>query len=167
MNRDDEVFERACTFAERNNLRLSHGLGYGIHGSVWAVESHLQSGSSAIKVLYRQVPYHRERDVYQRLRDEGVNIIRECMVPLLLHCDDELLVIQITIVTRPFILDFAAAYLDEPPEFSEEVWADWRQDKEEQFGSQWPEVQAVMQELRNIGIHQTDVSPGNISLPEI
>lgn len=169
----DEVWERACAYAERNQLSLEDQLGFGIHGSVWTVQSHLQNGQAAIKVFYRQAtafeqsPYQRERDVYLWLREQAVRSIRSCQVPKLLHHDDELLVIQMAIVTPPFILDFAAAYLDEPPEFSNEVWSDWQKEKEELFGTRWPEVQDILRELRLLGIHQTDVSMGNIMLSEI
>ena len=46
-------------------------------------------------------------------------------VPRLLQFDDDLWVIEMTIVSRPFVLDFAGAYLDMPPDFSDEVMADW------------------------------------------
>jgi hypothetical protein len=68
-----------------------------------------------------------------------------------------------TIVTRPFVLDFAGAYLDEPPDFSEEVLADWRAEKQEQFGSRWPEVQAILRTLQRYGVFLMDANPGNIS----
>jgi hypothetical protein len=44
-------------------------------------------------------------------------------VPQLIGFDDELHVIEMTVVKRPFVLDFAAAYLDVRPEFPEDVWA--------------------------------------------
>jgi hypothetical protein len=72
------------------------------------------------------------------LREEGIISIRGCAVPELLAFDDQLWIIEMTIVSRPFVLDFAGAYLDFAPEFSQEVLADWLADKKEQFGSRWP-----------------------------
>jgi hypothetical protein len=69
-----------------------------------------------------------------------------------------------TTVARPFVLDLAGGYLDKPPDFSEEVLADWRAEKEEHFGDQWPEVQAILHWLEGIGIFLLDVNPGNIAL---
>jgi len=77
--------------------------------------------------------------------------------------DDALWVIEMTIVDRPFVLDFAGAYLDQPPDFSEEVLADWRTEKEEQFGPRWAEVQAILGFLEEFGVFMVDVTPGNIS----
>jgi hypothetical protein len=57
-------------------------------------------------------------------------------------------------------------YLDYAPEFSDEVLADWRADKVEQFGDRWPEVQAILRELESFGIYMEDVSPGNIAFEE-
>jgi hypothetical protein len=42
--------------------------------------------------------------------------------------------------------------------------ADWRADKQEQFGKQWPEVLAILACLESYGIYMEDVSPSNISL---
>jgi hypothetical protein len=68
-----------------------------------------------------------------------------------------------TLVARPFVLDFAGAFLDKAPDFSEEVLADWRAEKQEQFGRSWPEVQAILRTLAGYGVFMIDVNPGNIS----
>ena len=44
-------------------------------------------------------------------------------------------VIEMTVVTPPFLLDFAGAYLDWPPEFSSEATEYWLHEKQEQFGT--------------------------------
>jgi hypothetical protein len=118
---------------------------------------------SAVKVHEREVEYRRERDIYLRLRDHGVAQVRGCEVPQMLRYDDELFVIEMTVVARPFVLDFAGAYLDRAPDFSEEVLADWRKEKQEQFGGRWPTVQAILGTLESFGVFMEDVSPGNIS----
>lgn len=93
----------------------------------------------------------------------AVTYIRGAAVPEMLDYDDELWVIEMTIVSRPFALDFAGAYLDDPPDYSEEVMEDWRAEKEEQFGSRWPEVQAIIRALETYGVFMADVNPGNVS----
>jgi hypothetical protein len=127
------------------------------------VKSQPETGVSAIKVHERQREYCRERDVYLRLREFEITEIRGCAVPEMLRSDDELWVIEMTVVTRPFVLDFAGSYLDDPPDFADEVLADWRTDKQEQFGTRWPEVQAILRFLEGYGIFMVDVNPGNIS----
>jgi hypothetical protein len=67
-----------------------------------------------------------------------------------------------TIVKPPFVLDFAGATLDAVPEFSEEIMADWRASKEEQFGQDWSRVSLVIGDLARHRIHLLDVSPSNI-----
>jgi hypothetical protein len=92
-----------------------------------------------------------------------VTYIRDAAVPELIGYDDELWVIEMTIVTRPFVLDFAGAYLDYPPDYSDEVMEEWHADKREQFGSRWPDVQAILRELESYGVFMADVNPGNVS----
>lgn len=142
-------------------------LGYGIHGIVFLADSLLEKETppvrSAVKVHRQEPAYLRERDVYLRLRDRAITFVRECRVPQLLRYDDDLLVIEMTVVKRPFLLDFGGAYLDKAPDFSEEVLADWRAEKQEQFESRWPEVQAILRALEAMGILMLDVNPGNIS----
>ena len=53
-----------------------------------------------------------------------------------------------TVVAPPFLLYFAAAYLDAAPEFPEEVWEDWAAEKESQFGERWPTVQTLLAALQ-------------------
>jgi hypothetical protein len=115
-------------------------------------------------VLLRENDFRRERDVYVRLKEHDVSAVCVFEVPRLLNFDDELCVIEMTVVTRPFVLNFAGAYLDWGPAFSEEVMADWLADKQEQFGSRWPEVQAILRELEGYGIFVVDVTPNNIAL---
>ena len=111
-------------------------------------------------------PYARERSVYERLREAGISQILGFHVPQLIRVDDELQVVEMTIVTRPFVLDFAGAYLDFPPEFPEEIWADWETEKREQFEARWPTVQAVLGALEDLEIHMVDVSPSNIAFQD-
>ena len=168
MSVNDEPVRWAQAYAARNGLALRERLGFGIHGIVLVGDSHGETGPSparsAIKALRRVPDYVRERDAYLRLKACGVEAVRGCRVPRLLDYDDELQVIAMTLVTRPFVLDFAGAHLDRAPDFSEEVMADWLAEKREQYGSRWPEVQAILAVLETYGVFMEDVSPGNIPL---
>src|SRR5439155_4456364 len=57
----------------------------------------------------------------------------------------------------------AGAWLDTPPDFPDETWAEWEAEKREQFGTHWPRVQAVLEALDALRIHMVDVSPSNIA----
>jgi len=120
-------------------------------------------GRSAIKLYVDHEPYHRERAVYERLAERGVTEVEGFKIPELLRADDALLVIEMTVVTRPYLLDFAGAYLDHPPEFPEDVWADWLEKKQEEFGARWAIVESVLAILRSYGVHLLDIHPRNIT----
>ena len=89
--------------------------------------------------------------------------MRGFSVPEIAGFDDELMVVEMTIVDRPFVLDFAAAYLDRRPEFPPEIWAESETEKREQFEDRWPVVQSILDAFEEFGIFLTDVSPANIS----
>jgi hypothetical protein len=168
MARKDELVSRAQEYAQRNALTLGDELGFGVHGIVLSAESQIKTGAtptrSAIKVHEQEPCYRRERDIYLRLKEHDLREICGCTVPELIEYDDTLWIIEMSLVSPPYVLDFAGAYLDWSPDFSEEVMADWRADKQEQFGKQWPEVLAILACLESYGIYTEDVSPSNISL---
>jgi hypothetical protein len=152
----DIALQNATTYAARHNLRLADRLGFGIR------EHESKHDRSAIKAYNSAEFYLRERAVYQRLREAGVTELLGFHVPQFIGADDELYVIEMTIVTRPFVLDFAGAYLDHRPEFSEEAWAEWELNKQEQFGDGWKTVLSVIDAFEQLGIYLVDVSPSNI-----
>jgi hypothetical protein len=160
---DDVFIQNAQAYAAKHQLQLAERLGYGIHGIIFVAENKSASGKTAVKVHRESEPYQRERVTYELLREIGVSKVLGFNVPQFLRADDGLRVIEMTIVTRPFVLDFAGAWLDAPPSFSDEIWAHWETEKSEQFESRWTEVKAVLDALENWGIYMVDVSPSNIA----
>ena len=155
---DIDIVRRSQEFAERHSLRINSRLGYGKDGTVWAI-----SDSTALKVFRREERFARERAVYQRLEFHDVASIGGHNVPRLIGFDTTLLAIQMTIVERPFLLDFASAYLDgTAPVFPDDVMQEWLEDKKEQFGANWQKAASVLAGLRKYGIQMTDIHPGNI-----
>ncbi len=67
-----------------------------------------------------------------------------------------------SIVTPPYILDFAKAWLDRPADYSAETMADHDEQGRELFGDRWAEVRALVWSLRQFGIYYYDTKPGNI-----
>lgn len=158
----DDIEERLNAFALTNNLQVVRQMGFGIHGRVFQAAT---SRSTAVfKVFESGDSYQRERDVYLRLREIDVVEIQGCNVPCLLDFSDQLRVLEISLVSRPFCLDFAAAYLDGLPSYFSPMGEEWEAEKREQFGEDWPKVLRVLDELEFYGIYQTDVSPTNISV---
>jgi len=150
-------------YADQNQLVLTESLGSGKDGMVLAAKRKSQAASLAIKVLRFAETWDRERQAYERLGANGVETILGFNVPRLIGVDSGLLILEMTVVTRRFVLDFAAAYLDQRPEFPEEVWTQWETDKREKFEELWPQVQAILRAFEELGIYLLDVSPANIA----
>jgi hypothetical protein len=160
---ESELMGRLQRYCQGAGLALGERLGSGVQGIVVAAQSQAESGKVAVKVHDREEAYRRERDVYLRLRERGVSAILGCAVPQLLGFDDHLRVIEMTFVTPPFVLDFGGAHLEQAPQFSDEVLADWAVQKQEQFAERWPRVQAIMRSLEAMGVFLEDVNPQNIN----
>lgn len=159
----DDIEERLSGFARANNLQVIRQMGFGIHGRVFQVAA--PRSTAVVKVFESDDGYQRERDVYLRLREAEVTEIEGCNVPGLLEFSNELRLLQISLVIRPFCLDFAAAYLDALPSYFPPMGEEWEAEKREQFGEEdWPKVLRVLDELESYGIYQTDVTPTNISV---
>ncbi len=158
----EDMRNRASDYAGRRGFILEHQLGYGRDGTIFST-----SLATAVKVFFGPEPYERELACYRRLVEYEVIDVLGHHVPQLIGWHDELLVIEMTVVTPPFLLDFASAYLDSPPDFSDEVLEAWEEEKREQFGSRWDDVQLVLAFLRgHYGIYLLDVNPGNITFGE-
>jgi hypothetical protein len=158
---DEDMLEAAREYAGKHGFSLGEPLGSGIHGCVWMLLNE-EAAAGALKIHGNAAAYRREREVYLRLRERGVREVRGLSVPELIRCDDALLALEMTIVSPPRVLDFGADHLDWPPEFSDEIWAEWRRKNEEQFGEDWPAVQAILGEFEDMGIFMFDPSPANI-----
>jgi hypothetical protein len=160
------LIPNARRYAARHQLDLAETLGSGKDGIVLVAKHKAKPADVAIKVLRFDELYLREKKAYERLRKMAVRTVLGFNVPQLLSYDDELRVIEMTIVKRPFVLDFAGAHLDVRPEFPAEVWADWEADKREQFEGRWPVVQKVLTAFEGLGIYLLDASPGNIAFSQ-
>lgn len=152
-------------YAESNTLVVERQIGFGIHGRVFSMRSEINQFRTAVKIFENETPFGRELAVYQRLQAQDVCRIGRFHVPLLVDFAPDLLLIRMTLVQRPFCLDFASAYLDELPDWFPPFDENWYREKEAQFGNEnWPVILAAVRELQSLGIYQTDVSPSNIAL---
>jgi hypothetical protein len=159
---DEELLKNARRFADRCGRVIGEPLGFGIHGIVVVLKSQRNTMATALKVLSDPGPYRRERDIYERLKEARVTKVLGFHVPQLLSYDDSLLAVEMTVVAPPYVLDFAGAYLDFPPSFSEEVWAEWEVKNQEQFGEDWAQAKAILRELEELRVFMLDPSPSNI-----
>jgi hypothetical protein len=162
-NLSPSLIERAEAYAIARGMQLKQELGHGKDGTVFSTDQF-----TAIKVYGRRHDHQRELDCYMRLYEHDVRQVLGHNVPQLLDADLNLLILEMTIVEPPFLLDFASAYLDWPPDFPPEVLEQWEQEKEEQFGRNWPRVRIILEVLKaQFDIYLFDVNPGNITFDEI
>ena len=98
-------------YCRRKGLVRGDQLGFGVHGSVFVAKNQTDEESTAVKAHETERFYSKELKVYFRLMEHAVTHVRNAAVPRLLDYDDELLIIEMTMVTGPFVLDFAGAYL--------------------------------------------------------
>jgi hypothetical protein len=148
----------ACQYLGRDAPLIQ--LGWGIDGVVYRSPRE----PAAIKVHTRQERYFAELGAYQRLAEFGVTEFMGFSVPKLLRYHDALQVIEISVVTVPFLLDFAAATLDFPKEFTDDAERIWWDELRERFGPDFGPAQDVYYGLiERFGIYYYDLKPGNLS----
>lgn len=122
---------------------------------------------TAVKILNGELLYRREKAVYTRFRDRDVIAICGFTIPRLVNyddrLDDRLLVIEMTIVSPPFVVDFAGANLDVERKMDPELRAEWLAEKQEQFEDDWKSVKMLIWRLGvEVGVYLNDVHPGNV-----
>ncbi|MCA9096360.1 MAG: hypothetical protein KDA68_22930 [Planctomycetaceae bacterium] len=110
--------------------------------------------------------YTRELRVYKRLRENGIGKIGRFSVPELIDFDESLWMIEMQIVSPPFVLDFAGASVDHPPEYPVEIQEESQRQQAELFEDRWPEVRSLLSSFRRYGIYLTDIHPRNINFGE-
>jgi hypothetical protein len=168
----ENIVRRASLYVQQRGLRLGPRLGDGKDGIVFstlgaaAATATRWRGPTAVKALARDDLYARELACYRRLAEHGIGgHVQVCghNVPQLLGHADELLVVEMTIVTKPYVLDFAGAYLDEPPEFPAEVMEERNAHWSEVFEGRWPAAQRIITQFERYGVYLLDPSPRNIA----
>jgi len=150
--------ERAERYAIKRNLEIIDKLGSGLDGVVFGTKQ-----QTAIKAAFYQEVYAKELKVYRRLLERNIESICGFSVPRLTNHDDGLWIIEMQIVTAPFVVDFVAGYVDVPPDYPTEDLERAELEQEEKFEGHWPEVQRVLAGFRCHGIYLMDIHPGNIN----
>lgn len=160
---EELLAQKIVHYAKARQLGITRKLGSGNQGWVYAALEPAAVNEVAVKFHKNSEPYFREKRAYERLSEHNVSQMEGFNVPELVHFNDAWLVLHLTIVPKPFVLDFGSAYVDEHPEFSDEIWEQWRKDKLEMFEERWPAVENVIVGFRRLGIHLMDIHSRNIA----
>lgn len=155
---ETELLLRLKRFARKRRSHLVSQLGCGFDGLVCST-----SRNTAIKAFRFPQLYVNERDVYRRLTQKGVTTVDDFQIPFFKDYDDDLRVIEMTIVEPPYILDFAAARLDQRPHHDP---AEWNEAGRELFEHNWKRVKLAIFGLEQYGVFLTDLRPSNINCGE-
>ncbi len=155
----DDLFKRAYEYCERARTQLivQPILGTGIDGMVWQSKRR-----TAVKAFERLDNFENEVECYRRFAMGNVTKIGECAVPHLEGTDSGLMVIEMTIVTPPYVLDFAKVYFDSPPPYDSHLIENALAESRELFGADFPRMLAILSKLKSFGIHYVDPKPANI-----
>ena len=123
-------------------------LGWGVSGFVF-LSPDLQT---AIKVHH-----------YPEVRQHRITSLHGLVIPKLRNYDSARRLIQIDVVSPPYLLDFAGVrYTD--PEFSEDTMRDIHATIEERFGNNAHIAYAVYHSLKKIGIYYLDLRQSNLNI---
>jgi len=87
---NDILIPNASLYASRFEIEIGETLGSGKDGIVLVAKRKAQPAKFAMKVLRWNEAYEREKKVYERLRELGVNTVLGFNVPQLLGCEDDL-----------------------------------------------------------------------------
>ena len=169
MTADQERQERFDRLVRYHSLRyrgekFKSFLGGGTDGEVWK-----SCNDTAMKVFQREAGYCNERDVYLRLAEYGlIRKIDDFWVPRLIDYDDELMIVEMSLMQDPpYIIDFAKVYFDFPKEFPDDVLEDAETQGRERFEHNWPAVKSLLATLETFGIFYADPNRGNITFPDM
>jgi len=123
---------------------------------------------NAVKFFDRLDRFERELAVYRMLQAKGIDCIAGHNVPVLVEADESLLAIEMSIVERPFVLDFAGAkWPAEVPDFDDEILEEHRERMREMFGGRLNDALHVAAMFeKETGFVLLDIHPGNIAFAD-
>lgn len=134
-------------------------LGNGTDGIVWRTKQR-----TAIKAFYLEKNYSNELECYYRLKESKITEINGLAVPMLEGFNDELMIVEMSIVQRPYLLDFGKVYIDEFPPYQHDsdLLSQWHEELRELFENDVGAVYAILDKLKELGIYYVDPKPANI-----
>jgi hypothetical protein len=156
---------RVGEYESRYGRRLPGFLGSGPGQDGFVLRSDLYT---AVKFFDRLDRFERELEVYQILRDRGIHDVAGHAVPELIQFDAALRAIEMSVVDRPFVLDFAGAKrANEVPDFEQHVLDEHALHLQELFEDRYADALHVAEMFRRrTGFILLDIHPGNIAFED-
>lgn len=156
---NDDLEIRARNYGGSRGILIEFGnpLGVGQEGSVWKTDR-----ESAVKVFDRIRNFDREVACYLKLKERDIDEIAGFTVPTLIDFDRDYLVVEMSIVSPPYLLDFGKSSLSRP-DYTPEQWAEYEEEKSSLFDGNWALVQSALSALKMYGIWYIDPTPNNIN----
>jgi hypothetical protein len=130
-------------------------------GSVW-----VSKRDSAIKAIRNRKNYSDELEAYRRLQHAAIRELCGFAIPWLIGFDDARQVIEMSIVQKPYLLDFGKVYFDgaelsvyDPADLARERAAQ----RKKYSAADWSRVAMALHLLETkLGIYYVDPRPSNI-----
>ena len=161
MQADEQLRENAEQYAIIAGCKLvaNPDLGHGTDGHVWR-----SNRGTAIKAFYATKNFEDELECYCRLKEKNISEILGLAVPTHEGHSEEFLTIEMSIVQRPYLLDFGKVYIDHYPPYlnDPQLMQNWHEEVRGLFDENTAKVHAVLRYLRRLGIHYVDPKPANI-----
>ena len=153
---------RAAEYESRYLCAFQGSLGTGVGQDGFVLRS---DRATAVKFFDRSERFLRELEVYRILTSKGIRKVAGHTVPRFVRADEQLLAIEMTIVNRPFVLDFAGAKQPhEVPDFDPEIIEEHMEHLRELFEERWADALHVAEMFRQAtGFVLLDIHPGNIA----
>jgi hypothetical protein len=133
-------------------------LGWGIGGYVY-----LSPHPGRVVKVHHGPGLQTEFEVYRRLRRLRLTRLYGLNVPRLLGFDAKLNLLEMDLVSAPYLLDFAGVQFS-PPDFSEDVMQHWHRGIEDAYGPNAFIAYAVYEFLAKQGMYYMDFRVSNMKL---
>lgn len=134
-------------------------LGSGTDGEVFIVSG----PQAAIKVHYDEHRFHRELAAYHRLSKIRLGQIGRFVIPTFHAADTRLLIIEMSVVRPPYLIDFGKATVDDDQGWTDEQMSMWWDKVNDVFENDASVASSIFTQLRDkAGIYQWDLSPTNL-----
>lgn len=148
----------------RNGYCSSHSVVIQIDEPDWGLDAYLwrTNVETVVKVHRYHDRFEKELAAYHRLAERKITRLKGFEFPQLVDYDEQMRILELSIVSPPYILDFVEVGLGKKPSNFDLDRIEAQQSK--QFGKDWPDVRRLLEALMQIGIYYDDVHNKNIRL---